>query len=71
MSYVYHNFEVAVNKTKHNLTTFMVKDQLKYPAKSAKFAYELSQAVENLKTITSLDNVHSVIRWLRFSKEKW
>jgi hypothetical protein len=38
LTFVYRTFEVKVNKTKSNLVTFMVKDQLKYSAKHAKFA---------------------------------
>lgn len=38
---VYYPYEVKAGKTKSNLTEYMIKDQLKYPAKYAKFVLHL------------------------------
>lgn len=38
LTYVYRTYEVKVGKTKINLVIYMVRDQLKYAAKYAKFA---------------------------------
>jgi hypothetical protein len=39
---------VKINKAKSNLVTFMVKDQLKYSAKQAKFAQHFAESVDKL-----------------------
>lgn len=68
LTYVYRSHQVQVGKSKSNLTSFMVKDQLKYAAKYAKFATHFSETVDKLAQISSLDNIYSIIRWLRFAE---
>ena len=46
LTYVYRNEQVEVGKSKSNLTLFMVKDQLKYAAKNAKFATHFAEVVD-------------------------
>lgn len=54
LTYIYRTEEVKVGKTKVNLVTYMIKDQLKYPAKYAKFAQHFAESVDKLAEIKSL-----------------
>ena len=67
LTFVYRTYEVKVGKTKSNLVLYMVKDQLKYAAKNAKFAVHFAESVEKLLTIKSTQNIYEIIRWLRFA----
>lgn len=71
LTYVYRQHQVEVGKSKSNLTLFMVKDQLKYAAKHAKFATHFAEVVDKISEIKSLENMFPIIRWLRFAEEKW
>lgn len=57
LTYVYREYEVKVGKTKSNLVSYMVKDQLKYSAKHAKFAMHFAESVDKLAAIKSIDKV--------------
>lgn len=41
----YYPYEVKAGKTKSNLTEYMIKDQLKFPAKYSKFAAHLCEGI--------------------------
>jgi hypothetical protein len=69
--FVYQAYDVRVGKTKVNLVSYMVKDQLKYPLKCAKFASHFAEAVDKLSELQSLQNIYGIVRWLRFACEKW
>ena len=71
LTFVYRTYEVKVGKTKSNLVVYMVKDQLKYAAKHAKFAMHFAETVDKLMSLKSIQNVYEIIRWLRFAEEKW
>ena len=43
----------------------MVKSQLKYSAKQAKFAMHFAESVDKLAQIKSCENIYEVVRWLR------
>ena len=71
LTFVYRTYQVEIGKSKANLTSYMVKDQLKYAAKHAKFAMHMADTVDKLAGLTSLENMFAIIRWLRFAEEKW
>ena len=48
LTFVYRNHVIEVGKSKSNLTLFMVKDQLKYAAKHAKFATHFAEVVDKV-----------------------
>ncbi len=67
LTFVYRTYDVKVGKTKSNLVIYMVKDQLKYAAKHAKFAIHFAESVDKLMAIKSTQNIYEIIRWLRFA----
>lgn len=46
----------------------MVKNQLKYSAKHARFATHFAESVDKLAEIKSNESLYAIIRWLRFAE---
>lgn len=64
---IYHPYTVEHGKAKSNMADYMVKKQLKYPAKYSKFVIHLCSGLKKLDEL-SASNIYDVIRWLRFAE---
>ena len=46
----------------------MIKEQLKLPARFAKFAIKVATSVSTFKNIKSIDDNNQIVKWLKLSE---
>lgn len=72
---VYRDFKAIEKKKKLNLIDHMVRNQLKYSTKVAKFCWRAGEHITSLKQLLEDGNEKTfkgrVVKWLREAQEKW